>query len=404
MRKVYMDHSATTPVDPSIAQAMADAMVNTFGNPSSIHAFGREAKKALEEARERVAKAIGAEPQEIIFTSGGTEADNMAILGVVSANCKKGTHIITSQIEHHAVLDTCKHLEKNGYTVTYLPVDEHGRVRIEDVKKAITKNTILITIMHANNEVGSVQPIAEIGALAKEKGVLFHVDAVQSMGKIPVDVKELNCDLLSVSAHKIYGPKGVGCLYIRRGAKITPITHGGSQERKRRAGTENLTGIIGFGLAMEKAANELDAESHRLVILRDKLIKGLMEKIPHVKLNGHPSERLPHHVNVSFLFIEGESLLLMLDMKGIAGSSGSACTSGSLDPSHVLLAMGLDHETAHGSLRLTLGKMNTEEDVDYVLQELPPIVERLRSMSPLYERLNNGRGVPEGKECHHHHV
>ncbi|AVX19678.1 MAG: cysteine desulfurase NifS [Bacillota bacterium] len=397
MRRIYMDHSATTPVDPEIAQAMVKYMTEDFGNPSSIHAFGREARKAVEEARERVAKAIGANPQEIIFTSGGTEADNMAILGVAQANCKKGNHIITSSVEHHAVLDTCKHLEKNGYSVTYLPVDEYGRVRVEDVEKAITKNTILITIMHANNEVGTIQPIAEIGQLAKKHGVLFHVDAVQSFGKIPVNVDELQVDLLSLSSHKIYGPKGVGALYIRRGTRITPITHGGAQERKRRAGTENVPGIVGFGLAAEKIVAEMAEESPRLQALRDKLIKGIMEKMDYVKLNGHPTERLPHNVNFSFHFIEGESLLLMLDMKGIAASSGSACTSGSLDPSHVLLAMGLSHEVAHGSLRLTLGKVNTEEDVDYVLEELPKIVQRLREMSPL------GPGVTiEAKECYHH--
>lgn len=397
MRRIYMDHSATTPVDPEIAQAMVKYMTEDFGNPSSIHAFGREARKAVEEARERVAKAIGANPQEIIFTSGGTEADNMAILGVAQANCKKGNHIITSSVEHHAVLDTCKHLEKNGYSVTYLPVDEYGRVRVEDVEKAITKNTILITIMHANNEVGTIQPIAEIGQLARKHGVLFHTDAVQSFGKIPVNVDELQVDLLSLSSHKIYGPKGVGALYIRRGTRITPITHGGAQERKRRAGTENVPGIVGFGLAAEKIVAEMAEESPRLQALRDKLIQGIMGKMDYVKLNGHPTERLPHNVNFSFHFIEGESLLLMLDMKGIAASSGSACTSGSLDPSHVLLAMGLSHEVAHGSLRLTLGKVNTEADVDHVLEELPKIVQRLREMSPL------GPGVTfEAKECYHH--
>lgn len=383
MRRVYMDHSATTPMDPEIAHAMLKYMVEDFGNPSSIHAFGREARKAVEEARERIASAIGANPAEIIFTSGGTEADNMAILGIATANCKKGTHIITSAIEHHAVLDTCKHLEKNGFTVTYIPVDETGRVRVEDVARAITKNTILITIMHANNEVGTIQPIEEIGKLAREKGVYFHVDAVQSIGKIPVNVDELNVDLLSVSAHKIYGPKGVGCLYVRKGVRLTPITHGGSQERKRRAGTENVPGIVGFGLAMEKAVQDLRDEAARLTRMRDRLIKGILERLDHTQLNGHPTERLPHNVNFSFKFIEGESLLLMLDMKGVAASSGSACTSGSLDPSHVLLAMGIPHEVAHGSLRLTLGRVNTEEDVDYILEVLPPIVERLRAMSPL---------------------
>lgn len=382
MPKVYMDHSATTPVDPEIAQEILKYMVEDFGNASSIHSYGREARKAVEKAREQVAAAIGGSPQEIIFTSGGTEADNMAILGVSTANCKKGSHIITTQVEHHAVLETCEHLEKNGFSVTYLPVDETGRIRVEDVAKAINQNTILISIMHANNEVGTIQPIKEIGKLAKEHGIYFHVDAVQSVGKIPIDVNEMNIDLLSISAHKIYGPKGIGCLYVRKGVKVTPITHGGSQERKRRAGTENVPGIVGFGLAAEKIVKEMPKESARLQAMRDRLIEGLT-KLEYTKLNGHPTERLPHNVNISFNFIEGESLLLMLDMKGIAASSGSACTSGSLDPSHVLLAMGMAHEVAHGSLRLTLGKMNTEADVDYILEVVPPIVERLRSMSPL---------------------
>ncbi|HEX3032195.1 MAG TPA: cysteine desulfurase NifS [Bacillota bacterium] len=382
MPKIYMDHSATTPVDPDVAQEVLKYMVEDFGNASSIHSYGRDARKAVEKAREQLAAAIGAEPQEIIFTSGGTEADNMAILGVANANCKKGTHIITSTVEHHAVLETCEHLEKNGFSVTYLPVDENGRINVEDVKKAINKNTILITVMHANNEVGTIQPIKEIGQLAKEHGIYFHVDAVQSFGKIPVDVKELNVDLLSISSHKIYGPKGIGCLYMRKGVRLSPITHGGSQERKRRAGTENVPGIVGFGLAAEKIVKEMPKESARLQALRDKLIKELT-KIDHTKLNGHPTERLPHNVNISFKFIEGESLLLMLDMKGIAASSGSACTSGSLDPSHVLLAMGIPHEVAHGSLRLTLGKVNNEADVDVVLEAVPQIVERLRAMSPL---------------------
>lgn len=386
MRKVYMDHSATTPVDPDIAHLMVKYMTEDFGNPSSIHSFGREVKKALEEAREQVANAIGAQPQEIIFTSGGTEADNAAIIGVATANCKKGNHIITSAVEHHAVIDTCHHLEKNGFTVTFLPVDEYGMVRVEDVRNAITPETVLITLMHANNEVGTIQPIAEIGAIAKEKGILMHVDAVQSFGKIPVDVNELNADLLSLSSHKIYGPKGVGCLYIRKGIRWTPVTFGGAQERKRRAGTENIPGIIGFGKAAQRAAADMAEEAHYLQQLRDRLVQGIEERIDHIKLNGHPEYRLPNNVNFSFQFIEGESLLLSLDMRGIAASSGSACTSGSLDPSHVLLAMGLSHEIAHGSLRLTLGKGNTMEEVEYVLDALPEIVDRLRQMSPLYNQ------------------
>jgi len=397
MRKVYMDHSATTPTDPDIAQTMVTYMTEEFGNPSSIHSYGREVKKAVEEAREKVAKAIGATPQEIIFTSGGTEADNAAIIGVATANCKKGNHIITSTIEHHAVLDTCHHLEKNGFKITYLPVDEYGMVKVEDVAKAITPETILISIMHANNEVGTIQPIVEIGRIAKEKGIYFHVDAVQSVGKVPVNVDELGVDLLSVSSHKIYGPKGVGCLYIRKGTRWTPITFGGAQERKRRAGTENTAGIIGFGMAIERAVANMEQEVEKLTRLRDKLINGIAARIDHVKLNGHPTFRLPNNVNFSFRYIEGESLLLSLDMKGIAASSGSACTSGSLDPSHVLLAMGISHEVAHGSLRLTLGKMNTEEDVDYVLEVLPEIVDRLRQMSPLYDQ-----NYQPKKECCQH--
>lgn len=397
MRRIYMDHSATTPVDPEIAQSVLKCMVEDFGNASSIHWFGREARKAVEEARQRVAAAIGASPAEIIFTSGGTEADNMAILGIATANCKKGSHIITSTVEHHAVLDTCKHLEKNGFTVTYLPVDKNGQVRVEDVAKAINRNTILVTIMHANNEVGTIQPIEEIAKLTKENGAYLHVDAVQSMGKIPVNVNDLGVDLLSVSSHKIYGPKGIGCLYVRKGVRLTPITHGGAQERKRRAGTENVPGIVGFGLAMEKAARELAAESARLITLRDRLIKGILDKVDYTTLNGHATERLPHNVNFGFRFIEGESMLLMLDMKGVAGSSGSACTSGSLDPSHVLLAMGIPHEEAHGSLRLTLGKSNTEADIDYVIEILPPIIERLRAMSPL-----NAEYQITAKECSSH--
>lgn len=386
MEKIYLDHSATTQTDPEVAKVMCDFMVNHFGNPASVHSFGREAKKHLEDARERVARCIGAEPSEIIFTSGGTEADNLAIRGAAYANRKKGNHIITSTIEHHAVLDTCKSLEKEGFKVTYIPVDEHGLVNVADVEKAITDETILITIMHANNEIGTIQPIKEIGALARERGILFHSDTVQTVGKIPVNVDELNLDMLSVSAHKFYGPKGVGCLYMRKGARVLPITFGGSQERNKRPGTVNVPGIVGFALAMEKAVNSLDEQIPYQTRLRDKLIKGIMERVEHVRLNGHPTKRLPNNVNMSFEFIEGESLLLSLDMKGIAASSGSACTSGSLDPSHVLLAIGLPHEIAHGSVRMTLGKDNTEEQIDYVLEVLPEIVDRLRAMSPLYQK------------------
>lgn len=385
--KVYLDHSATTPVDPEVARAMYECMLNNWGNPSSIHSFGREAKKAMEEAREKVAAAIGADdPAEIIFTSGGTEADNLAIKGVAEANAKRGNHIITSSVEHHAVLDACKYLEKHGFEVTYLPVDEYGMVSVEDVRRAITDRTILISIMHANNEVGTIQPVEEIGRLAREKGIYFHVDAVQTVGKIPVNVKDLNCDLLSISAHKIYGPKGIGCLYVRKGTRILPIQHGGAQERRRRAGTENMPGIVGFGVAIEKAVREMPERAEKERKLRDKIINTVMNTIPHTKLNGHPEKRLPNNANFSFQYIEGESILLMLDMKGIAASSGSACTSGSLEPSHVLLAMGVPHEIAHGSVRFTLGKDNTEEQIDYLLEVLPEIVERLRAMSPLYQK------------------
>lgn len=362
---------------------MMVAMTEQFGNPSSVHSFGRAAKKALEEAREQVAQLIGAEPREIVFTSGGTEADNLAIIGTAMANQKKGKHIITSSIEHHALLDSCKWLEKNGFEVTYLPVTDKGLVRVEDLVAALRDDTILISIMHVNNEVGTIQPIEEIGKIARERGIIFHTDAVQSVGKIPVDVNELQVDLLSLSAHKIYGPKGVGALYIRKGTRVEPRNFGGGQERKRRPGTENLPGIVGFGKAAELARINLP-EEQKLILLRDKLIDGLLERIPDIQLNGDREKRIPTNVNVSIRFLEGEALLLSMDLKGIAASSGSACTSGSLDPSHVLLAMGICHEIAHGSLRMTLGRDNTEEDIDYVLEELPPIVERLRSMSPLY--------------------
>ena len=384
--KVYLDHSATTPVDTEVAKVMYESMLDNWGNPSSVHGFGREARKALELAREKIAHSIGAEPMEIFFTSGGTEADNWAIKGIAESNEKKGKHIITSAIEHHAVMDACKYMAKRGWQITFVPVDEYGMVNVDDVAKAITNETVLISIMHANNEVGTIQPVEEIGKLAKEKGIYFHVDAVQTVGKIPVDVKDLNCDLLSIAAHKIYGPKGIGCLYIRKGTRITPFIHGGAQERKRRAGTENIPGIIGFGRAIEKAVANRDEVAKKEVALRDKIIKFVNENIPDIKLNGHSEKRLPNNVNFSFRYIEGESLLLSLDMRGIGASSGSACTSGSLDPSHVLLAMGLTHEVAHGSLRLTLGKDNNEEEIDYLLQVLPEIVDRLRAMSPLYAK------------------
>lgn len=393
MRRVYLDHSATTPVRPEVAELVCKYMTVHFGNASSVYSFGREARKAVENAREQVAAVIGADPAEIIFTSGGTEADNLAIMGVAYANEKKGNHIITTQIEHHAVLDTCHYLEKKGFEVTYLPVDEHGLVSIRDLENSITDKTVLISVMHANNEVGTIQPVADIGRIARGRGVYFHTDAVQTFGKIPVNVKDMNIDLLAVSAHKIYGPKGTGCLYIRKGTKMNNIMFGGGQERKRRPGTENVPGIVGFGQAAEMAAAEMDQQMTYLAKQRDRLIAGIFKSIDHVKLNGHPEKRLPGNVNVSFRFVEGESLLLSLDMKGIAASSGSACTSGSLDPSHVLLAMGIPHEIAHGSLRMTLGRGNTEEDIDYVLEVLPEILNRLRAMSPLYHQ------EKESKEC-----
>lgn len=389
VRKVYLDHSATTPVRPEVAEVVTKYFTEIFGNPSSVHAFGREARKSVENAREQIANLIKGKPEEIFFTSGGTEADNMAIIGSALANKNKGNHIITTAIEHHAVLDSCKYLEKEGFKVTYLAVDGDGMIDIEELKSSISEETILITMMHVNNEVGTILPIKEVGAIAKERGILFHVDAVQSFGKLPIDVNEMNIDMLSASGHKIYGVKGVGCLYLRRGVKLHPIMFGGAQERKRRPGTENVPGIVGFGLASELAGKEMETEAKRLTKLRDKLIESILEKIPHTQLNGHRTKRLPGHVNISFEFVEGESLLLMLDLKGVAASSGSACTSGSLDPSHVLLAMGLCHEIAHGSLRLTLGKDNTEEDIDYVLEVLPDIVERLRAMSPLYNSMNH---------------
>lgn len=388
MRRVYLDHSATTPVDPEVAAIMMTYYTEKYGNPSSVHAFGREAKQALEQARNQVAELIGAESREITFTSGGTEADNLAILGTAQALREKGKHIITSCIEHHAVLETCEYLEKNGFDLTVIPVDEEGVISVDAVKKAIRPDTILITIMHANNEVGSIQPIAEIGKLAKEHGIVFHVDAVQSLGKIPINVEEMKVDLLTVSSHKIYGPKGVGALYVRKGVRLVPLVYGGGQERKRRSGTENTPGIIGFGKACELAGKRMAEDAEKQRKLRDKLMNGIVERIEYVKVNGPAGEkRLPNNVNISIRYVEGESLLLSLDMLGIAASSGSACTSGSLDPSHVLLGMGLVHEIAHGSLRFSLGRQNTEEDIDYVLEQLPKIVERLRMMSPLYDQV-----------------
>lgn len=390
VRKIYLDHGATTPVRREVIDAMIPVLSETFGNPSSIHQFGRPARKLIEEAREKVAKALNADPKEIVFVGSGTEADNIAILGGARANKKKGNHVITTVVEHHAVLDAFKALEKEGFDVTYLPVDEYGMVSVEDFKNALRDDTILVSVMHGNNEVGTIQPVAEIGAICRERKILFHVDAVQSVGKIPVDVKAINCDFLALSGHKIYGPKGIGVLFMRRGVRTQPLYHGGGQERKLRPGTENVANIVGLGVAIELAVGEMEQESARLTKLRDRLIKGILETIPETRLNGHPTERLPHNANISIEYIEGEALILSMDMRGMAVSSGSACTSGSLDPSHVLMAMGLTHTTAHGSLRMTLGHSTTDEDVDYIITELKPIVDKLRAMSPVWERFQKG--------------
>ncbi|MDO4482935.1 MAG: cysteine desulfurase NifS [Clostridia bacterium] len=383
MNRIYMDNAATTATAPEVLEAMLPYFGQVYGNPSSIHSTGRDARKAVDAARKQVAAAIGAQPNEIYFTAGGTESDNWAIKGTAFAKKNKGNHIITSAVEHHAVLHTCAWLEKQGFEVTYLPVDKYGRVSVEDVKNAITDKTILITIMAANNEIGTLQPIAEIGKLAKEHGILFHTDAVQAIGAVKIDVNEMNIDMLSMSGHKFHGPKGIGVLYVRKGVRLDQLIAGGAQERGQRAGTENLPAIVGIGKAIELATQNLDSNAARLTALRDKLIDGILAAIPDTRLNGHRTERLPNNVNVSIRFIEGEALLLRLDLKGIAASSGSACTSGSLDPSHVLLAIGLPHEIAHGSLRLSLGTETTEEEVDYVLAELPQIVKQLREMSCL---------------------
>lgn len=383
MKRVYMDHAATTPTDVEVVKEMEPYFTQKYGNPNSVHSFGQEARKAVEEAREKIAHLIGANPSEIVFTAGGTEADNYAIKGIAWANQKKGNHIITSKIEHHAVLHSCQFLEKQGFKVTYLPVDKYGLIDPEDVKKTITDKTILVTIMHANNEIGTIEPIKEIGKVVKDAGVYFHTDSVQTTGHIPIDVNDLGVDMLSMSGHKFYGPNGVGVLYLRKGTKIINLIDGGAQEKNRRAGTENVAGIVGLGKAAELAEKRLaKGTEDRVVKLRDKLIKGIMDEIENVRLNGHPTNRLPGNANLCFEFIEGESMLLSLDMEGVAASSGSACTSGSLKASHVLLAIGLPPEIAHGSLRLSLGKDNTEEEIDYVIDILPGIIGKLRGLSP----------------------
>jgi len=383
MKRIYLDYAATTPTHPEVVKAMLPYFTDAFGNPSSLYSYGQEAKGTIEEARDKVAALIGAGSDEIVFTSGGTEADNFAIKGVAYANESKGNHIITSSIEHHAVIESCKFLERRGFKVTYLPVDKYGLVDPNEVKKAMTNKTILISVMHANNEMGTIEPIAEIGSIAKEAGIYFHTDAVQTVGHIPVDVNELGVDLLAMSAHKLYGPKGVGALYIGKGTKLIPFMHGGEQERRRRASTENVAGIVGFAKTVEIAQQEMNQEAKQLTYLRDQLIKGLLERIDHIRLNGHPVNRLPNNVNISVDFVEGESMLLNLDLEGICVSTGSACSSSSLEPSHVLLALGLSPEHAHGSLRLTLGKWTTEEEIGRVLEVLPRVIARLRAMSPL---------------------
>ena len=382
---IYLDNAATTKTAPEVVEAMLPYFTENFGNPSSVYSFASKNKEAITAQREIIANALGANTSDIYFTAGGSESDNWALKASAEAYKNKGNHIITTKIEHHAILHTAEYLEKQGYEVTYLDVDENGVVRLEDLKAAIRPTTILISVMFANNEIGTIEPIKEIGEIAKEHGILFHTDAVQAFGQVPIDVDECNIDMLSASGHKLNGPKGIGFLYIRKGVKIRSFVHGGGQERKRRAGTENVPGIVGLGTATARAVKTMEERTVKEAELRDYLIGRVLDEIPYTKLNGHPTKRLPNNANFSFRFIEGESLLIMLDMKGICGSSGSACTSGSLDPSHVLLAIGLPHEIAHGSLRLTLSEETTKEDIDYVVDELKKIVENLRNMSPLYE-------------------
>jgi cysteine desulfurase len=384
MKKIFLDHAATTPTDPRVVEAMLPYFSDSFGNPSSIHSLGLETRTAVAEAREKVASLIGAASDEIVFTSGGTEADNLAIKGVAQANAGKGKHIVTTRIEHHAVEESCRYLEKQGFKVTFVGVDKDGLVDPRDVEKAVTPETILISVMHANNEVGTIQPIAEISRVAKSRGVYFHTDAVQTVGHIPAKVDELGVDLLAISAHKLYGPKGVGVLYVRKGTRIVSFLHGGGQERGLRASTENVPAIVGLGKAAEIAQAEMDAESKHVTRLRDKLIKCLLERIPQVRLNGHPTKRLPNNVNISVASVEGESLAVSLDLEGIAVSTGSACSSEAMEPSHVLTAMGVPVELARGSVRFSLGRENTDAEIDRVLEAFPRIVSRLRAMSPLW--------------------
>ncbi|WP_292386554.1 cysteine desulfurase NifS [Methanoculleus sp. UBA430] len=394
-RPVYMDHAATTFIKPEVIAAMAPYFSQYFGNPSSLYRFAGEPRKGVDAAREQVAAALGATPAEVFFCAGGSEADNWAIKGVALANHKRGDHIVTTAIEHHAVLHTCEWLEKHGFSVTYLPVDTFGRVDPGDVEEAITGRTVLISVMTANNEIGTIQPVARIGRIAHDHDVLFHTDAVQAIGAVPIDVESMNIDLLSLSGHKFYGPKGTGALYVRRGTRLENLVHGGGQERGRRAGTENVPGIVGMGKAIELATADIEGHNRRLAAMRDRLIREVLSTIPDSRLNGHPTERLANNANFSFRYVEGESILLMLDARGICASTGSACSSASLEPSHVLLATGLAHEEAHGSLRLTLGDANTEDDVGYVLEVLPEVIGRLRQISPLTPPA--GKRVPEAE-------
>ena len=383
--RIYLDNAATTKTSQEVVDAMLPYFTENYGNASSIYEVGQRSKEAITTAREDIAKVLGAKTEEIYFTAGGSEADNWALKAAFEAYSKKGNHIITTKIEHHAILHTCEYLEKKGAEITYLDVDENGLVNLDELQKAIRPETILISIMFANNEIGTIEPVKEIGMIAKEHGVLFHTDAVQAFGQVPIDVDEMNIDMLSASGHKLNGPKGIGFMYIRKGLKLRSFIHGGAQERKRRAGTENVPGIVGYGVAAKRAAETMEVRTAKERELRDYFIDRVLKEIPYVKLNGDPVKRLPNNINLSFRFVEGESLLIMLDMKGIAASSGSACTSGSLDPSHVLLAIGLPHEIAHGSLRLTLGEDTTKEDLDYTLEQLKEIIGKLRDLSPLYE-------------------
>jgi len=384
MKRIFLDHAATTPADPRVVEAMLPFFSESFGNPSSIHSLGLETRTAVAEAREKVASLIGAASDEVIFTSGGTEADNLAVKGIAQANAQRGKHIVTTRIEHHAVEESCRYLEKQGFKVTHVAVDQDGLVDPREVERAVTPETILISVMHANNEVGTIQPIAEISRVARSRGIYFHTDAVQTVGHIPAKVDDLGVDLLAISAHKLYGPKGVGVLYVRKGTRIVPFMHGGGQERGLRATTENVPGIVGFGKAAEIAQAEMDAESRHVTRLRDKLIKGLLERIPQVRLNGHPTQRLPNNVNISVASVEGESLAVSLDLEGIAVSTGSACSSEAMEPSQVLTAMGVPVELARGSVRFSLGRENTDAEIDRVLEAFPRIVSRLRAMSPLW--------------------